>query len=315
MVELVRIAVKRYADTTGEPVISSAEFEGLLGIDRGRSRLLVFALLEDRWLFRAAGGAVNEGQRFQVDERAVQRVREVHTIEDYLDAQAATWYPEPPRPKVPEPGSALADGQNRDVPAGPADRGARGRRASWWKRHRTDVGVIAAVGSAVAAIVAIVVTIVMSGGGRSLPTSSTSGRSGPSSKPSPGRGTDRPARRSTNNSRAAITHGVIRHVVATQVSATAYRVSWSNPNDPSIAGWMIYQNAESTSGNGSGAPYPGPRLSTQVVNTANFQSQFQFRAGQRWKICVAPFGRGLTPAGNYPVMDGREGCSLTFVWR
>jgi hypothetical protein len=180
MADLVRIAVKRYADPTGDPMISSAEFEGLLGIDPARARLLAYILLEDHWLFRAAGGTVNEGQRFQVDDRAVLRVRDVQTIDRYLDAQAASWYPDTP---------AMTDHElpraSSLAPAASVDRASGRRRPSWWKRHRTDVGVIATVAGAIAVVAGILVST--SGGGTSAghqgPHSSGPGSSASSSVP------------------------------------------------------------------------------------------------------------------------------------
>lgn len=180
MADLVRIAVERYADTDGEPVINSAEFEGLLGIDPGRARLLTFILLEDHWLFRAAGGAVNEGQRFQVDERAVLRVNDVHAIEEYLDAQAATWYPDTSKPDVRQPTPALTAGQDRGAPAAPLGPSPARRRPSWWKRHRTDVGVIATVCGVAAAIV---IPLVVTGGGGSSAGVGSSPSSTPGAPP------------------------------------------------------------------------------------------------------------------------------------
>lgn len=96
MASLVSIAVQRYR-TPGDPVIGSSEFEGLLDIDARRARQLAEVVSQDSWLFRAAGGSINEGLRFQIDETAILRVRDVETIEGYLDAQAKAWYPDPPR--------------------------------------------------------------------------------------------------------------------------------------------------------------------------------------------------------------------------
>lgn len=100
MARLVQVAVGRYADQAGEPVIRSSEFEGLLGVDQRRARQLAQVLLGDSWLFRPAGGSIDDDQAFQVDETAVLDVRDVQSIEDYLEAQAAVWYPDAVEPTI-----------------------------------------------------------------------------------------------------------------------------------------------------------------------------------------------------------------------
>jgi predicted nucleotide-binding protein len=99
---LVCVAVERYADPAGDPVISSSEFEGLLDIDGRRARQLAEILQHDGWLFRPAGGGVDEGQRFEVDETAVLHVRNVRSISDYFDAQDRAWYSVPRAHAIPQ---------------------------------------------------------------------------------------------------------------------------------------------------------------------------------------------------------------------
>ena len=101
--KLIQIAVQRYADPAVEPVISSSEFEGLLEIDARRARQLSEILLLDSWLFRAAGNAPDEAQRFQVDESAILHVRNVQSVDDYFEAQDRVWYSVPRAFEIPSP--------------------------------------------------------------------------------------------------------------------------------------------------------------------------------------------------------------------
>ena len=86
---LVEIAVERYADTTVAPIISSGEFEQLLGVSELEARQLTDLLLLDGWLLRAHGNDANDRQQFQIDPTAILRVRNIHTLEDYFRAQDA----------------------------------------------------------------------------------------------------------------------------------------------------------------------------------------------------------------------------------
>jgi uncharacterized protein (TIGR02391 family) len=103
MADLVKTAVERYKTPGQDAVINSSEFEGLLGIDARRARLLTQVLLEDSWLLRPAGGSINEGQRFDVDDRAILRVGEISSIDEYLDAQEKDWNSAPRGTAIPQP--------------------------------------------------------------------------------------------------------------------------------------------------------------------------------------------------------------------
>ena len=99
--KLIEIAVQRYADPAVEPMISSSEFEGLLGIDARRVRQLSEILLRDSWLFRPAGDDPDGAQRFQVDESAILYVRDVRSVDDYFEAQDEVWYSVPRAGEIP----------------------------------------------------------------------------------------------------------------------------------------------------------------------------------------------------------------------
>ena len=103
----------------------------------------------------------------------------------------------------------------------------------------------------------------------------------------------------------------ITGVTAEQVDPHTYRVSWTNPHDPSIAGWIITENP--SDGSPSGFPVPKADISSEEVDDHAFETQFKFRAGVEYTICVAPFGHGLVN-GQYPEMHDREGCAPAFKW-
>jgi hypothetical protein len=85
--KLVRIAITRYGDPAVEPIISSSEFERLLGVSEREARQLSDLLLLDSWLFRAAGNDDQQKQQFQIDASAILRVRSVTSLADYVAAQ------------------------------------------------------------------------------------------------------------------------------------------------------------------------------------------------------------------------------------
>lgn len=110
--------------------------------------------------------------------------------------------------------------------------------------------------------------------------------------------------------------GPIAGVRIVPVNAVEVCVTWTNPDDPTVAGFIISQYPQDTTDNAtpSGAPYPDPKLSSQLVNVEQFAASTRPEPGQQWKICVTPFGQGLDSNGNYPMLNSRQGCSATFTW-
>lgn len=101
--KLVRIAIKRYEDLAGQALVGAAEFQGLLEISEKSARALEEVARLDQWLLRVAGSA--DGHLlFSVDERTVFAVADVETLEQYLQLQLQSWYPdvEQPAAGVPE---------------------------------------------------------------------------------------------------------------------------------------------------------------------------------------------------------------------
>ena len=76
-------------------MISSSEFQELLGIDARRARQLSEILVRDGWLFRPAGNDSDGAQQFRVDESAILHVRNVRLADDYFEAQDQVWYSVP----------------------------------------------------------------------------------------------------------------------------------------------------------------------------------------------------------------------------
>jgi predicted nucleotide-binding protein len=119
LVALVDVALDRYEDTSRDPEISGREFEGLLGIDARRARQLEEILTLDAWLLRPAGGAIGEDIRLAIDDSAVRYVREVTSIDDYLEAQDRMWHP--PRPLDQNPDLSMTETESREDSAAPRD--------------------------------------------------------------------------------------------------------------------------------------------------------------------------------------------------
>lgn len=190
---LVELGKERYADTKTEPVISSTEFEGLLGLTASEARHLTLILLEDAWLFRAAGGSVAEGQRFEFDENTIVKIGEIKTLEDYLYAQAEAFYP-PPSTQAPVPGSIASRRLPKVGVAGPQTRPGRYRnrgafaaaataqprhaKPSWWNRHRTNIGVIATVIAAIGTVIGLILAFNTGSGNNGSSGAGKSGASG-----------------------------------------------------------------------------------------------------------------------------------------
>lgn len=110
--------------------------------------------------------------------------------------------------------------------------------------------------------------------------------------------------------------GPIEDVVVTPVNALRVCVSWENPNDPNIGGFLISQYPQDETGNKgpSGAPYPTPRLSSQLIDVTGFVARLRPEPGERWRICMTPMGIGIEDSGRYPSFTTRQGCSEEFVW-
>jgi Fic/DOC family len=85
--KLVSIAIMRYGDPAVAPIISSGEFDRLLGVSEREARQLSELLLVDSWLFRAAGNDNQAKQQFQIDPSAILKVRSVASLDDYFAAR------------------------------------------------------------------------------------------------------------------------------------------------------------------------------------------------------------------------------------
>jgi hypothetical protein len=108
----------------------------------------------------------------------------------------------------------------------------------------------------------------------------------------------------------------IANVEVRPINSVEVCVTWANPADPMVAGFIISQYPQDATSNDtpSGAPYPNPDLSSQLINTEQFEASMRPAPGEHWKICVMPFGHGLDSSGNYPEFAARQGCSATFTW-
>lgn len=110
--------------------------------------------------------------------------------------------------------------------------------------------------------------------------------------------------------------GVITDVKVKAINSVRICVSWLNPDDPDVGGFIISEYPQSPDGNKSpsGGPYPIPMLSSQMIDVTQFVDYLRPEPGEKWRICVAPMGKGIDKNGNYPAFYTRQGCSSTFTW-
>lgn len=110
--------------------------------------------------------------------------------------------------------------------------------------------------------------------------------------------------------------GVIREVRVVPVNARRVCVSWLNPDDPDVGGFIVSQYPQDANGDKgpSGAPDPTPALSSQLIDSTQFVDNLQPVSGELWKVCVTPLGLGINKQGVYPTFSTRQGCSATFRW-
>jgi hypothetical protein len=108
----------------------------------------------------------------------------------------------------------------------------------------------------------------------------------------------------------------IADVKVTPVNSVEVCVSWANPANPMVAGFIISEYPQGATSNvtPSGAPYPDPDLSAQLINIEQFEASVRPAPGEQWKMCVTPFGHGLNSNGDYPEFAARQGCSAPFTW-
>lgn len=108
----------------------------------------------------------------------------------------------------------------------------------------------------------------------------------------------------------------IADVEVTPINSVEVCVSWANPADPMVAGFIISEYPQDATSNAtpSGAPYPDPSLSSQLINTEQFEASMRPAPGEHWKMCVMPIGYGLNSSSDYPEFASRQGCSATFTW-
>jgi uncharacterized protein (TIGR02391 family) len=93
-VELVKTCVERYGTPDQDASVTSAEFSELLDIEPMTASKLEKLCQNESWALNSAGGSAGD-MRFALSEYVVFNVEEVETLDDYLDAQARAWWPEP----------------------------------------------------------------------------------------------------------------------------------------------------------------------------------------------------------------------------
>jgi hypothetical protein len=98
-VRVLQEAVGRYQQVGLDPVVGSAEFQGLFDLTADEALRLEELVNVEGWPLRCKGGSLG-AQRFEIDEHIVLLVLDVSSVAAYLDAQAKAWWPDPEGPGV-----------------------------------------------------------------------------------------------------------------------------------------------------------------------------------------------------------------------
>lgn len=108
--------------------------------------------------------------------------------------------------------------------------------------------------------------------------------------------------------------GPITGVRVHQLSRTMVRVSWSNPDDPDIFGFMILGNDAEDTGQESSFDTGIDPQATSITEDIDTWQQSRPSRGESWVFCVSPFGHWTRSQG-YQEIPERQGCSPRIRWR
>lgn len=106
--------------------------------------------------------------------------------------------------------------------------------------------------------------------------------------------------------------GPITNVTAKQVSSTKVKITWNNPHDPTVGGYLITENSPEAESSGFNTG-PDPERTSLVEDTSQWEPKFRPQPEQLWQFCVAPFKRGLVE-GKYVELPDRQDCTQQFRW-
>jgi hypothetical protein len=121
------------------------------------------------------------------------------------------------------------------------------------------------------------------------------------------------ASESTTTAASEVNLGPLKGVTATQLNGTTVKLSWQNPHDPAVRGFIISENSPESESSGFNTG-PDPRGTSVTEDTAKWLPQFRPKPGQLWQFCVAPFGHKLQN-GEYATLPNRESCTQQMRWR
>jgi hypothetical protein len=176
-VRLLQEAVARYGTEGVDPVIRSAEFEGLFELSSTQARQLEELASVEPWALGQAGG-VRGDLRFAIDEHVVFEISDVQSVEDYLEVQARAWWPDshshvaigyapsheaPVLAETDAPSSMALSGPDPESPTGLRQRRQRIPLISWLLRH-DEIRIVDWIAIAVIAGLAVWLVLWLAGG-------------------------------------------------------------------------------------------------------------------------------------------------------
>jgi uncharacterized protein (TIGR02391 family) len=100
-VEMLELAAARFASDDPAPKLLSADLAGVSETAEAREHLVGKVLLNEDWMLN--GGSSGDGEWVRDINERILYVWDVHTVEDYLRAEAESLYPELPKMKLRQP--------------------------------------------------------------------------------------------------------------------------------------------------------------------------------------------------------------------
>lgn len=109
--------------------------------------------------------------------------------------------------------------------------------------------------------------------------------------------------------------GPIKGVKVRQLNGSSFKVTWENPHDPAVSGFLISDNTSEGLGTSSGFNTGiDPHASSVVDSISDWEPRYRPQPGQPWQFCVAPFGH-WQGKGDYQEIPERQGCAKDIRWR
>lgn len=105
--------------------------------------------------------------------------------------------------------------------------------------------------------------------------------------------------------------GKIANVHTQQLSPTKVRITWDDPHDPAVVGFIVTESGPegNTSGDNTGEE---PSATSKIDDITTWESQFRPKQEQLWQFCVSPYAK---INGERQEISGRQGCANAFRWK